>query len=52
MDVDGDPFLKCFDVRDQGRVCYRGCAHDVPFQSGTLTPSTISLFCASDIPAE
>ena len=31
MDVDGHSFLKCFDVRDEGWVCYIGshphCEH-------------------------
>jgi hypothetical protein len=52
MDVDGHSLLESFDVRDEGRICCGGWAHDVPSQSGSLTPSTISRFCASDIPAE
>ena len=27
MDVDGHSFFECFDVRDEGRVCYSGSAH-------------------------
>ena len=56
MDVDGHSFFKGLDVRDQGRVCYRGSAHEVPshslLRSGSLMPSTISRFCASLMPAE
>mgnify|MGYP007071512898 FL=1 len=44
MDVDGHSLLKGLDVRDKSRFCYRGSAHDVPSQSGSFTPSTISLF--------
>jgi len=52
MDVNGHSFFKGLNVRDKGWICYRVWAHDVPSQFGNLTPSTISRFCASDIPAE
>ena len=52
MDVDGHSFFECFDVRDESRFCYSGWTHDVPSQSGSLIPSTISRFCASLMPAE
>ena len=56
MDVDGHSFLKCFDVRDEGWVCYIGSAHELAshsfLRSGSLIASTISRFCASLIPAE
>ena len=52
VDMNGHPFLEGFDVRDQGWISYRGCAHDVPSQSGSLIPSTISRFCASLMPPE
>ena len=56
MDVDGHPFLKGLDVRDEGRVCYRGSAHALAshslLRSGSLIASTISRFCASLMPAE
>jgi len=46
MDLDGHSFLKCLDIRDEGRVCYRGSAHDVPshslIRSDKRIPSTIS----------
>jgi hypothetical protein len=44
MDLDGHSLLECFDVRYESRFCYRGWTHDVPSQSGNLTPSTIALF--------
>ena len=53
---DGHPFLECFDVRDKAWICYSGSAHKLSshslLRSGKLTPSTISRFCASLIPAE
>ena len=56
MDVDGHSFFKGLDVRDEDWVCYRGSAHELPshslLRSGSLIPSKISRFCASDIPAE
>ena len=56
VDVDGHPFLESFDVRDKGRICYRGRAHALPthslLRSGGLIASTISRFCASLMPAE
>jgi len=56
VDVDGHSFFKGLDVRDQGPVCDGGSAHELPshslLRSGSLTPSTISRFCASLIPAE
>ena len=56
VDVDGHSFFKGLDVRDQGAVCDDGSAHELPshslLRSGSLTPSTISRFCALDIPAE
>ena len=52
MDVDGHSLLESFDIRDEGRVCYNGSAHELPSQSGNLILSTISRFCASLIPAE
>ena len=44
MDVDGHSFFEGLNVRDESWVCYRGWTHDVPSQSGNLTPSTIALF--------
>ena len=45
---DGDPLLEGLDVRDDAA---HGCGrHSSP--SDTLTASTISRFCASDIPTE
>ena len=56
MDVNGHSFFKGLDVRDEDWVCYSGSAHELPshslLRSGSLMPSTISRFCASDIPAE
>ena len=52
VDVDGNPFLERFNIRDKGWVRYRGWAHDVPSQSGRRIPSTISRFCASLMPPE
>ena len=56
MNVDSHSFFEGLDVRDQGRVCYRGSAHALPshslLRSGSLIPSKIPRFCASDIPAE
>ena len=56
MHVDGHSFLKCFDVRDENKICGGGSAHELPSHSllrfGSLIPSTISRFCASLIPAE
>jgi hypothetical protein len=49
---DGGPLLEGLDIKDKVRVCLTGAVHGTPSQSGTLTPSTISRFCASDIPAE
>ena len=50
MDVDGHSFFKGLDVRDEGRVCYSGSAHELPshslLRSGSLIASTISRFCA------
>ena len=51
-DVDGHSLLECFDVRDKSRFCSSGSAHELPSHSGSLIASTISRFCASDIPAE
>ena len=55
-DVDGHSLLKCFDVRDESKICGGGSAHELPSHSllrfGSLIPSTISRFCASLIPAE
>ena len=45
---DGSPFLEARYVRDD--VTLGSGRHISP--SGNLTPSTISRFCASDIPAE
>jgi hypothetical protein len=56
MDVNGHSFFKGLDFRDEDWVCYSGSAHELPshslLRSGSLMPSTISRFCASDIPAE
>ena len=52
MDDDGHPFLERLDVRDKPSVRYRGGAHDMPSQSGTLIPSMMPRFWASEIPAE
>ena len=56
MDVGGHSLLEGLDIRDHGRVCCSGSAHELPsrslFRSGSLMPSKISRFCASDIPAE
>ena len=51
-DVDGHSLLKGLNIRDKSRFCCSGSAYDVPSQSGSLTPSTISRFCASLMPAE
>ena len=56
MDLDGHPFLKGSDIRDQGRVSCRGsayeCASPSLLRAGSLMPSTIARFCSSLIPAE
>jgi len=52
VNVNGHPFLEGFDVRDEGRVCYDGSAHQLPSQSGSLIPSMMLRFWASLIPPE
>ena len=56
MDVDGHSLLESFDIRDEGRICCGGSAHELPshslLRSESLMPSTIFRFCASLMPAE
>ena len=48
MDVDGHSFFEGLDVRDEGRVCYRGSAHELPshslLRSGCPAPKLCTIF--------
>ena len=46
------PLLEGLDVRDEDWIGSGGSAHQLPSQSGSLMPSTISRFCASLMPPE
>ena len=48
----GGPFFEGLDVGDQAWVCPMGAARDASSQSSSRTPSMISRFCASLMPAE